>query len=97
MHRASGGTAPTALPAAGLAGTISPMGQQDMSDQEMLQHAGDSATRLLRHLARHASLSQGTQAMPDTAVAMTPASELETAIMSLRRLIAVLNKEPDTR
>lgn len=80
-----------------LAGTIVPMDQQDMSDEGMLQRAGDSASRLLRHLSEYASGSEGKQAMPDTALAMAPANELETAIMSLRKLIIVLHKEPDTR
>ena len=62
----------------------------------MLQRAGDSAVRLLRHLSRY-DPDEARRAMTNSAVAMVPASELETAIMSLRKLIAILHKEPDTR
>ena len=70
------------------------MDQQDTNDEEMLQRAGDSATRLLRHLCQHASGGQGPRTMPEAAAAMTPAGDLEKAIEALRDLIAVLHKEP---
>lgn len=73
------------------------MGQQDVSDELMLQRAGDSATRLLQHLAHHSSGEQGNGHMPGAALAANPANELGTAIMSLRNLIAALHKESESR
>jgi len=73
------------------------MGQENVCDEIMLQRAGDSATRLLQHLAQHASGSQGNWNAPGADLAAPPVDEQGTAIMSLRNLIAALHKESDSR
>lgn len=68
------------------------MGQQDVSDEVMLQRAGASAERLLEHLSQSAAGKQARGTGSD-ATMTAPAGELESAIISLRSLIVVLHKE----
>ena len=72
------------------------MGQHDVRDEVLLQRAGESATRLLQHLSRYAAGGQGEGARPETAT-VVPAGELESAIMSLRKLVVALHKESSRR
>lgn len=73
------------------AGTILPMGPQELSDQTILQQAKTSALRLTGHLLQSVGPTQGPESPG------RPGGELEAAAASLRNLAAAIEKEPDRR
>ena len=78
------------------ASIILPMVKHGVHDEVLMQQAGNSAARVLRHLLCHVPGGRVGSAMLATDAA-TPVAPVDTAIKSLRILIGILHKEGGSR